>query len=68
MIKEAFIFVLEPPSVPGIGTGGGFKGYVQDKAGRGLPMLENAAWAMAGTTGQMPGCHPGIHAFQRTYA
>ncbi len=54
-IKDAFIFVLEPPSVPGIGTGGGLKGYVQDKAGRGLPALEGAAWAMAGTTGQMPG-------------
>ena len=31
------------------------KGYVQDKAGRGLPALEGAAWAMAGTTGQKPG-------------
>lgn len=54
-LKEAFIFVLEPPSVPGIGTGGGLKGYVQDKAGRGLPALEGAAWAMAGATGQTPG-------------
>ena len=54
-MKEAFVFVLEPPSVPGIGTGGGLKGYVQDKAGRGLPALEGAAWAMAGTTGQKPG-------------
>ncbi len=54
-IKDAFVFVLEPPSVPGIGTGGGLKGYVQDKAGRGLPALEGAAWAMAGTTGQQPG-------------
>src|SRR5262249_10347906 len=24
--KEAFVIVLEPPSVPGIGTGGGLKG------------------------------------------
>ena len=54
-LQEAFVFVLEPPSVPGIGTGGGLKGYVQDKAGRGLPALEAAAWAMAGTTGQTPG-------------
>ena len=35
-LREAFAFVLEPPSVPGIGTGGGLKGYVQDRAGRGL--------------------------------
>ena len=54
-LKEAFVFVLEPPSVPGIGTGGGLKGYVQDKGGRGLPALEGAAWAMAGTTGATPG-------------
>ncbi|AGK59140.1 hydrophobe/amphiphile efflux-1 (HAE1) family transporter [Hyphomicrobium denitrificans 1NES1] len=54
-LKEAFVLVIEPPSVPGIGTGGGLKGYVQDKGGRGLPALENAAWAMAGATGQQPG-------------
>ena len=54
-IDEAFTFVLEPPSVPGIGTGGGLKGYVQDRAGKGLPALEGAAWAMAGTAGQTKG-------------
>ena len=31
-LREAFVLVLEPPSVPGIGTGGGLKGYVQDRA------------------------------------
>ena len=54
-LREAFAFVLEPPSVPGIGTGGGLKGYVQDRAGRGLPALEGAAWAVAGTAMQTPG-------------
>ena len=54
-IKEAFAFVIEPPSVPGIGTGGGLKGYVQDRAGRGYPALEGAAWAVAGGAGQVPG-------------
>ncbi len=54
-IPEAFAFVLEPPSVPGIGTGGGLKGYVQDRQGRGLPALEAAASAMAGTAMQTPG-------------
>ncbi|MBA2126670.1 hydrophobe/amphiphile efflux-1 family RND transporter [Hyphomicrobium methylovorum] len=55
VVKDAFVLVIEPPSVPGIGTGGGLKGYVQDKGGRGLPALEGAAWAMAGTTAQNPG-------------
>ena len=54
-IQEAFVFVLEPPSVPGIGTGGGLKGYVQDRSGRGLQALEGAAWAVAGTAAQVPG-------------
>jgi len=34
-LDDAFTFVLEPPSVPGIGTGGGLKLYVQDRAGGG---------------------------------
>ena len=54
-LKEAFAFVLEPPSVPGIGTGGGLKAYIQDRSDRGLPALEGAAWAVAGTAGQTPG-------------
>ncbi len=54
-LTDAFAFVLEPPSVPGIGTGGGLKGYVQDRSGRGFPALEGAAWALAGATGQTPG-------------
>ena len=54
-LREAFALVIEPPSVPGIGTGGGLKGYVQDRAGRGLPALEGAAWAMAGAARAVPG-------------
>jgi hydrophobe/amphiphile efflux-1 (HAE1) family protein len=54
-LREAFVFVLEPPSVPGIGTGGGLKGYVQDRASRGLTALEGATWALAGAAGQSPG-------------
>ncbi|WP_088343304.1 MULTISPECIES: multidrug efflux RND transporter permease subunit [Rhodomicrobium] len=54
-LSEAFVFVLEPPSVPGIGTGGGLKGYVQDRAGRGLPALEAATWTVVGTAMQTPG-------------
>ena len=54
-LTDAFILVLEPPSVPGIGTGGGLKGYVQDRAGRGLPALEAATWVVAGSAGQTTG-------------
>ena len=54
-IQEAFIIVIEPPSVPGIGTGGGLKLYVQDRSGAGARALEGAAWAVAGTASQTPG-------------
>ena len=54
-LREAFAFVIEPPSVPGIGTGGGLKGYVQDRSGRGLQALEGAAWTVAGSAAQVPG-------------
>jgi hydrophobe/amphiphile efflux-1 (HAE1) family protein len=54
-LNDAFVLVIEPPSVPGIGTGGGLKGYVQDRGGRGLPALEAATWIVAGSAGQTPG-------------
>jgi hydrophobe/amphiphile efflux-1 (HAE1) family protein len=54
-LDDAFVFVLEPPSVPGIGTGGGLKLYVQDRAGRGLPALEQATWGIAGAAAQNHG-------------
>jgi hydrophobe/amphiphile efflux-1 (HAE1) family protein len=54
-LDDAFAFVLEPPSVPGIGTGGGLKLYVQDRTGQGLPALEQATWIVAGTAAQTPG-------------
>jgi hydrophobic/amphiphilic exporter-1 (mainly G- bacteria), HAE1 family len=53
--KDAFVIVLEPPSVPGIGTGGGLKGYVQNRTGQSLAELERATWLMAGTASQTPG-------------
>jgi hydrophobe/amphiphile efflux-1 (HAE1) family protein len=53
--KDAFVIVLEPASVPGIGTGGGLKGYVQNRAGQSLAALERVTWLVAGTASQTPG-------------
>ena len=53
-LREAFVLVIEPPSVPGIGTGGGIKGYVQDRSGRGLQALEMAAFTAMGAANQRP--------------
>ncbi len=54
-LGDAFAIVIEPPSVPGIGTGGGIKGYVQDKGGRGLQQLEASTFAAVAAANQTPG-------------
>ncbi|MEM8839064.1 MAG: multidrug efflux RND transporter permease subunit [Pseudomonadota bacterium] len=54
-IKEAFIFVIAPPPVRGIGSAGGWKLYVQDRRGRGLPALEQATQQMVGAGNQTEG-------------
>ena len=54
-LRKALVLVLPPPSVPGIGTGGGFKMYVQDRAGRGPRALEQAASSITGHANQTPG-------------
>ena len=41
-IQSAFIIVVPPPAVPGIGTGGGFAMRVQDIQGRGPELLAAA--------------------------
>lgn len=40
---EGLVFFLSPPSVPGLGRGGGFKMMVMDRSGQGLEALQNAA-------------------------
>ena len=42
VIQGAFIIVIPPPAVPGIGTGGGFTIRVQDRQGRGPELLAAA--------------------------
>lgn len=53
-IKEAFVVVIPPPSVRGVGNGGGFKMMIEDRTGRGLAVLEQAMWQLAGAANQAP--------------
>ncbi len=53
-IEEAFILVVPPPPVRGIGNAGGFRMMVQDRHGRGLQALNQATWALAGAANQGP--------------
>jgi multidrug efflux pump len=46
-IQDAFVFVIPPPPVRGIGTGGGFKMQLRDRAGYGPAVLEQTAWKLA---------------------
>ncbi|MEQ1800850.1 MAG: multidrug efflux RND transporter permease subunit [Gammaproteobacteria bacterium] len=50
-IQEASLFVVAPPPVRGIGSGGDFKLMVQDRSGQGLKALETAAWDLVGALG-----------------
>ena len=52
--REAQFFVIDPPPVRGLGTGGGFKMMVEDRAGEGLQALEGATWALAGAANRDP--------------
>ncbi|MEL6335574.1 MAG: multidrug efflux RND transporter permease subunit [Pseudomonadota bacterium] len=54
-IKEAVIFLVQPPPVRGISNTGGWKMYVEDRAGRGIEALEEAAQALAAAANQTEG-------------
>ncbi|MBF0563232.1 MAG: efflux RND transporter permease subunit, partial [Alphaproteobacteria bacterium] len=54
-IQDAFILTIPPPPVRGIGTAGGFKMMIEDKRGRGVKALEEAAGIMAAEAGKIPG-------------
>jgi len=54
-IQDAFIITIPPPPVSGIGTAGGFKMMLEDRAGLGPRALEAAAQDMAAAANQTPG-------------
>jgi hydrophobe/amphiphile efflux-1 (HAE1) family protein len=54
-IQDAFILTIQPPPVQGIGTSGGFKLMVQDRAGRGPAALEAAAQEIVAAANSTPG-------------
>lgn len=51
-IKDAFIVVVPPPPVRGIGNSGGFRMMIQDQRGRGLDVLENATLLLSRAAGK----------------
>ena len=53
-IKEAYIAMFPPPPVQGIGTIGGFKLQIEDRAGRGYEALNDATNAFLAKARQTP--------------
>jgi hydrophobe/amphiphile efflux-1 (HAE1) family protein len=54
-IPDAMLFVIPPPPVRGIGSGGGFKLQIQDRAGLGLRAIQEAAGEMVAAANATPG-------------
>ncbi len=55
VIQDAFLIVVQPPPVQGIGNAGGFRMMVEDRAGMGPQALQGAVYAMMGRAAQTPG-------------
>ena len=54
-IEDAFVMVFPPPAVMGLGTVGGFKMQLEDRAGLGYEALYEATQALVGRAWQTPG-------------
>ncbi len=54
-IQDAFMVVVLPPPVQGIGNAGGFRMMIEDRAGAGPQALQGAVGAMMGRAAQTPG-------------
>jgi len=54
-MDEAFAFVIPPPVIQGIGSGGGYRMIVQDRTAAGYQALEQAAQGLIGEAHKQPG-------------
>jgi len=54
-IDGANVFLIMPPAVPGVGTSGGFKLYVEDRRARGLAALQAATMELVAAANKTPG-------------
>ena len=65
-IQEAFIIVVQPPAVQGIGNAGGFRMMIEDRGGRGLQALQDTVSAMSTRASQTPGVSQVFSLFETT--
>ena len=57
-LEGAFIIVIPPPAIPGIGTGGGFAMRIEDRQGRGPELLAAATDELVAAARKSPCCSP----------
>ncbi|MFT3732548.1 MAG: multidrug efflux RND transporter permease subunit [Hyphomicrobium sp.] len=58
MIPDAFALSFDPPSIPGLGTTGGFEFQVEDLTGRGSQALSDATQALIAEARKQPELDP----------
>ncbi len=63
-IKDGFLFAINPPSIPGLGTTGGFEFYIQQRAGGGHLDLQDATLKFL----QAAGARPDLQGVSTTFA
>jgi len=54
-VDEAMVFVVPPPIIQGIGTGGGYRMMIQDRNDQGYRALEQATFGLIGRANETPG-------------
>ena len=54
VIKDAYVLTISPPPVQGLGSAGGFKMMLEDRAGLGPQALENAAKTLVSAANKDP--------------
>jgi hydrophobe/amphiphile efflux-1 (HAE1) family protein len=54
-MNEGLVFVIPPPVIQGIGTGGGYRMMVQDRSDAGFQALNDAAFGLIGQANQTAG-------------
>ncbi len=63
-IQDAFVLIFPPPPVNGLGTTGGFKLFVEDRADLGSDALYAATWGLIGKMYQTPKLTGALSSFQ----
>ena len=65
-LQDAFVIAVLPPPVRGIGTAGGFRMMIEDRAGRGPAALQQAAAAVAARAAKSAGVSQVLTLFENS--